>query len=421
MKKLKILILSDYAYIKGGAEKVAIVTATGLAEKGHEVIYFSAVGPVCKQLLNSPIKDIVCLNQKDILDNPNKLNAMISGIYNRKAVKRLKELFSTWIPDVVHIHSMSKALSWAPINTVHSYKIPIVYTLHNYGRICPNLGIYNYKTEKNCDLYKPGNMVKCLLTNCDKRNYLQKLWRWGRFCIINRNIFKVDKKISGFIAVSNFIEKVIKENLNLVKPIKVISNPIEKLERNNYVNEKATENINQLLYVGRLSREKGIDLLLEAIKEVDTKLVIIGDGELLQYCKTVSKKLGKNKVKILGYQNKDVITREMKKSLALVLPSRCMEPAPLVLGEAAINMLPSVVANHGGLAEFINDKVNGLYFKAGDVNSLENALNKIVNSPSYSKQLGRKAKDMMGKYNYDAITYLDNVERFYLDIINGKI
>jgi glycosyltransferase involved in cell wall biosynthesis len=140
MKKLKILILSDYAFAKGGAEKVAITSSTGLAGKGHEVVFFSAVGPVDDELLKTDLKELICLNQKDILDNPNRLNAVLSGIYNWKAIRRLKRLFSRWIPDIAHIHGVSKALSWAPINLINYYKIPIVYTLHDYGLICPNLG-----------------------------------------------------------------------------------------------------------------------------------------------------------------------------------------------------------------------------------------------------------------------------------------
>ncbi len=418
MKKLKILILSDYAYAKGGAEKVAITTATGFAEKGHEVKYFSAVGPACKQLMNSKIREVICLGQKDILDNPNKINALLSGIYNWKAVKRLKILFKAWVPDIVHIHSLSKALSWAVINIIHSYNIPIIYTLHDYGLVCPNMGLYNFKAGKNCDLYKPNDRFKCLMTNCDKRNYAQKLWRWVRF-MINIYVFKVAKKIDGFIAVSNFIGNLIKNNLKTNKPIKVIYNPLEEIDKN--TNNNSYKGKNQFLYVGRLSKEKGIELLLEAVEEIDAQLVIIGDGELMGYCKEFSKKLGKGRIKIMGYQDKSIIEKEMKKSIALVLPSKCMEPAPLVLNEAAINGLPSVVPDHGSSIEFINNEKDGLYFRAGDVNSLREKLQMLKHNPLLTKKLGENAKEKMVIRNHNLNEYLSNVLKFYLDIMNVKI
>ncbi|MBM3710696.1 MAG: glycosyltransferase, partial [Actinobacteria bacterium] len=110
---MKILILNDYAFVEGGAGKVAIESAIGLTEKGNEVIFFSAVGPVCDALEKSKIKKIICLEQKDILSSENKVSAALSGIKNKNALRNLRKLFSEWRPDIVHAHGISKALSWA--------------------------------------------------------------------------------------------------------------------------------------------------------------------------------------------------------------------------------------------------------------------------------------------------------------------
>ena len=61
VRKLKILVLSDYAFAKGGAEKVAITSSIGLANRGYDILFFSAVGPVCDELKEAPLKDIICL------------------------------------------------------------------------------------------------------------------------------------------------------------------------------------------------------------------------------------------------------------------------------------------------------------------------------------------------------------------------
>ncbi len=420
MKQLKILILSDYAFTKGGAEKVAITSSIGLVRRGHEVVFFSGVGPVCEELKKASFKDIICLNQKDILDNPNKLNAALSGIYNRQAVNRLKKLLSEWIPDIVHIHGVSKSLSWSPVNVIYSYNIPIVYTLHDYGLVCPNLGIYNFKTDKNCEYYKPGYILNCLLTDCDKRNYVQKLWRWFRF-FITRYFFKINKKINTYIAVSNFIRKIIKENLASNKHFKIIYNPIEQIKvKSKKVEKEDHRNKVKFLFVGRLSIEKGIDILLEAMEQVDAELVVIGEGELIGICKEKSKEMGRDKIKVLGYQNREVIAEQMLKSHALVLPSKCMEPAPLVIGEASFNFLPSIVSDHGGLTEFISDGENGLYFEAGDKNSLIKAMNKIVKDQKLSTRLGMKARKLIKEKGLSIDNYMSNIESIYQDILGYK-
>jgi glycosyltransferase involved in cell wall biosynthesis len=416
MKKLKILILSDYAFAKGGAEKVAITSSTGLAGKGHEVVFFSAVGPVDDELLKTDLKELICLNQKDILDNPNRLNAVLSGIYNWKAIRRLKRLFSRWIPDIAHIHGVSKALSWAPINLINYYKIPIVYTLHDYGLICPNLGIYNFKKEKVCEYYKPGFKFKCMIENCDKRNYAQKIWRWLRYYIV-KNIFRINKKINGYVSVSRFMEGLAGEYLKGYGPVRVIYNPVElnkkKLEK---CRDHKETGIN-FLYVGRLSLEKGIDLLLNVMSEVDANLTIIGDGELAGMCEKYARNLGKEKMKILGYRSREEIFAIMQRSSALVLPSRCMEPAPLVLAEAAYNCLPSIVADHGGLVEFVKDKVNGLHFEAGNRESLKNTLEKVIRNPSLLRVMGREARRVVDKQGLDIDNHLRKLEKYYYDIL----
>jgi len=296
-RKLKILILSDYSFTKGGAEKVAITAAMGLAKRGHEVVFFSAVGPVSDELADAGMKKVICLGQEDILDNPSRVNAMITGIYNRTAVKELKILLKKWKPDIAHLHGLSKALSWAPVNVLYAARVPIIYTLHDYGLICPNLGIFDFKSDRNCLYYKPGRTLRCLVTDCDKRNYLQKLWRWARFQTVKK-VYRISKKIDGYIAVSNFINIMIKDNLRPRQCIRTIYNPIEKGKKIP-VSRNGNKRKN-FLYVGRLSREKGIDLLLKAIVKVDADLTIIGDGELAADVRDVQKRSGGKKINYMG-------------------------------------------------------------------------------------------------------------------------
>jgi len=419
MRVSKILVLSDYAFIKGGAERVAISSAMGLSKSGYEVVFFSAVGPVDDELAKSGLKEIICLGQKDILDNSDKFDALLSGIYNWRAVKGLKKLFSYWVPDVVHIHGVSKALSWGPINLLYKRRFPVIYTLHDYGLICPNMGIYNFRKDEICPYYMRGKTFKCFFTNCDKRSYSHKLWRWLRY-FITRKIFRVDKKISGYVAVSRFMEKIISENLILSKPVRTIYNPVVTGDDvpGRCVDKAATDLT--FLYVGRLSPEKGIDILLEVMCEIDARLTIIGDGELMDLCKDYAGRLGKEKIRILGYQNRERIFTEMRKSSALILPSRSVEPAPLVPLEAAYNCLPSIVADHGGIKEFVEDRITGLYFKAGSKESLRRSMGRIIENPLLAERMGRKAREFVAGKGLSVGDYIKKIDNYYADITDNK-
>jgi len=110
----------------------------------------------------------------------------------------------------------------------------------------------------------------------------------------------------------------------------------------------------------------------------------------------------------------------MRGSIALVLPSRCMEPAPLVIGEAAYNHLPSVVADHGGSTEFVIDRVNGIHFKAGDVDSLIRSMDYFVRRPEKTKELGMKAYDIINDLGLDLDNHLDKTINYYFDILHNK-
>jgi len=423
MKKLKVLILSDYAFVKGGAEQVAIASAVGLARNNHEVVFFSAVGTVSEELKSCNLKEIICLNQRDILDNPSKLKAMISGIYNFEAIKELKSLLSRWKPDIIHMHGLSKALSWAPILAARSFKIPVVYTIHDYGLFCPNLGIYNFKTQKVCDYYKKGYSIKCMMTNCDKRSYGQKFWRWLRYRI-TKKIIKFDKKVSAFIVVSSFLKQFVDENLKTKKPVRLIHNPLHTKEKISYSDEKVIKareghRLIKFLYVGRLSPEKGLELLLDAIKEVKAELIIIGDGELMPLCQKVSAETD-GRVKILGYQDRESVFLIMKSCDCLVLPSKVLETAGLVLVEAGYNGLPCIVANHGALPEFIKPGINGIYFEPGNMSSLKKVMMEIVESPELLVPLKKKSKEIIQQMNLDMDYHTDEILKLYYEILAEK-
>ena len=107
-----IIIVNDWGHIRGGADNVAIHSAIELSLKGYNVVFFTAVSPIDAELLRSGVV-VYCINQKDILSNPNRIEATTKGLYNRTAAKRFKELISQHsnTDTIVHVHTWTKALS----------------------------------------------------------------------------------------------------------------------------------------------------------------------------------------------------------------------------------------------------------------------------------------------------------------------
>ena len=120
--------------------------------------------------------------------------------------------------------------------------------------------------------------MKCICKNCDSRNYFFKLYRVLRQLVQN-NIVKLTKKISYVIYISDLSWKILKPYFNTDIVAAKIENPVdykfsipsEKMESSNYY-----------LYVGRVAKEKGVDLFCEALSKLSLKGIVIGDGEIIQ-------------------------------------------------------------------------------------------------------------------------------------------
>ena len=81
---VNVIVINDNAQVNGGAAKVAIQEAAGLAERGHRVYFVCAVAPVAPELVHENIT-VLCSHQHDLLSNPNPLQAFVQGWWNHRA------------------------------------------------------------------------------------------------------------------------------------------------------------------------------------------------------------------------------------------------------------------------------------------------------------------------------------------------
>ncbi|MBQ7562288.1 MAG: glycosyltransferase [Synergistaceae bacterium] len=254
-----IVIVSDNADINGGAADVAVNTASMLAERGYKIYFFAGGGEPDKKLIHSNIF-ITNLNQYDLIHNPNKLVAAFQGIYNFKARREFAKLLSTLNKDetIIHIHSWTKVLSSSIFKAAFESGIKIFVTVHDYFLSCPNGGFYDFVENHICE--RQPLSLKCILCNCDKRNYYHKIWRVIRNFVQNRVIFKNFDKI-GYIFISEFSRKQLLRRMPAPKNQFLVQNPIYFADRFRI----EAENNKIFLYIGRLSEEKGVRNFCRAV------------------------------------------------------------------------------------------------------------------------------------------------------------
>ncbi len=365
---LHIVIVLDHARITGGQAKVAFDSAIGLKRAGHEPIIFAAAGPIEQKLLDEGVR-VVCLDQADLLGNPSRAAAAMQGMWNIKAARELRRLLAT-MPrgrTIVHVHGWAKALSPSIARPIMASRLPAVYTVHEYFLFCPNGGFYNYQSGHACKLTPLS--LQCVSTHCDSVNYPRKLWRSARQAIM-LNIANLPEVFSDYIMISRFQVGVVSQQLPKDVKIHQISNPIEVDQLGHKTNPASGD----MIFVGRLSPEKGPFLFAEAARRVGIVPVFVGDGPLAGELQARFPE-----ARLLGWKSPREVRKIMRAARALVFPSLWYEGQPLTVLEAKALGTPVIVADGCAGREEIEHFNTGLWFRGADPDALAGMLMQAQN------------------------------------------
>jgi glycosyltransferase involved in cell wall biosynthesis len=371
---LTVVICADHASVTGGQAKVAIDSALGLKAHRARPILFAAAPPVDQRLIDAGV-EVVCLGQHDLLGNPSRAAAALQGVWNLTAEKKLAELLAG-LPKgntIVHVHGWAKALSPSIARPIAASGLPAVYTIHEYFLFCPNGGFYNYQTNEVCPL-KPLSLA-CLSTNCDSRNYPRKLWRSARLAVA-QTFARLPQTFSDFICISNYQQQIVAPCLPIGVRVHLVSNPVECQD----LDPKENPASGDVIFVGRVSPEKGVLLLAQASAQAGVSPVIVGDGPSAGELRARFPHM-----QFLGWQAPERARELIRSARALVFPSLWYEGQPLTVLEAKAMGTPVIVSDICAGREEIEDGVSGLWFKSGDVNALARALERMKDDDFVSR------------------------------------
>jgi glycosyltransferase involved in cell wall biosynthesis len=400
-----VVIVNDACYLTGGAGKVALSSAVGLAKRGLRVMVFSAMGNGEEKIFEREGVEVVCLYQQDILDDPRRLRAIGQGLYNLKAKRVFEKMLQSLSREmtVVHFHGWTKALSASLFSITAKYKFRIAITAHDYFSICPNGGLFNYKKQRICGMQPMG--IGCIYSDCDCRKYAHKVWRIFRQFIQNRTLW--ENKPIWFISISRLNRELIEKYLQ-GRNIRFcdIDNPVDLNESNPI---RVQEN-DIYFFIGRLSAEKGVDLFCEAITSLGLKGVVLGDGYMLPDLKRNYPNIG-----FLGNIKSGRMGELLHSCRALIFPSLWYEGAPLTIIEVMSYGIPCVVPDMCSAAENIIDGETGYIFKSGNLESLKQAIMKIQTTDiSY---ISTNIIQSFEPIQYSMDTHLNKLINLYRDIL----
>ncbi|MCK5511101.1 glycosyltransferase family 4 protein [Candidatus Parcubacteria bacterium] len=385
---MKILQINKFYYLKGGSERYFFDLSEILKKNGHKIIPFSM-----QDDNNLPSKYTKYFIKKVDLNKFNLIN-ILKFFYNYDAVKRLKKLIKYEKPDIAHLHNIAHQFSPEIIRILKKNNIKIAQTLHDYKLICPNAKLFAH--NQNCEKCQGGKYYNCLKRKCVKNSYLKSFMAALEAYLWNR-LLKVYNKVDMFIAPSKFMRDKCADFGVPEEKIKVVYNFYDA-PVNGEIEVKNTEKY--ILYYGRLSKEKGVDVLLEAMRSVkgEFKLKIVGSGPEYKHLERQINKFNlQDRVSLLGPKYGKDLQIIINQAMVVVLPSLWPENMPYCLLEPMAIGKTMIVSRVGGMTEIIKDKENGFSFAPGDFNVLANIINNLEKFDY--KKIGEEAKETIKKLN----------------------
>jgi len=337
-----------------------------------------------------------------------KILAFFSGIHNPFSRKAFGQFLRETRPDVVHIHNLYPLISPSILPECTAQGIPVVMTVHNFRLVCPNGLLLSH--GEVCHRCLGGREYWCILRNCEKNIF--KSTGYALRTVAARIMRRYYNHVNHFICLTSFQRDIlVKEGLPRDR-VSVLANPVEiKVTESSAAMEK-----NSVLFVGRVSREKGIRSLFEAARVCsDIPFLVAGNFEAMPE----ARELAPANVTLLGAVPSQELDALYEKARVFVLPSVWYEGFPTVLLEAMSHGLPMVCSRIGGLPEIVDDGITGLLYEPGNVDELADRIRALWQNPALCQKLGeaglRKVRE-----DYAADRLLDRLLEIYENLIGSR-
>ena len=341
------------------------------------------------------------------------VKAAASAWHNPEVIDRLERYQKIGRFDAWQIHNVFPVMSPSVYALAFQLGIPVVQYLHNYRMSCVN-GFFLNQGE-TCTSCIHGNFTKAALTGCWHDSRLVSGWMGA--VMMRVRAMGVFEKVAGWIAISG-AQKDLHVQMGIpAERIQVLPHFYE-VDPARFIAEPGRD----VLFVGRLSKEKGVEQLLDAWKRTDrgeAKLVLAGDGpeRAALENKTAAEKIGG--VEFLGFVAKEDQEALWKRAAFSVVPSIWQEPLGLVVLEAWERGRPVVVSNAGGLADTVEDGVNGLKVPMRDAEAWAQAIGGLLRDPPRCRAMA-EAGLLKLRSDYTREKWLARIEAIYDGVLRSR-
>lgn len=403
---MKVLLINKFFFFKGGSERTFFETAGLLKNHGHEVQFFSMHHP---QNIDSQYSQFF-LSAVDFKRSQNLLNKLKSAgrmLYSCQAKKQLENLIRQEKPDIAHLHNIYHQISPSILHTLKKFHIPVVMTLHDYKLLCPVYTMF-YKSRV-CETCLGQNFYHCFFKKCCDSSYLSSILTTFEM-YLHHYILNIYDLVDAFICPSIFLkEKIV--GSTAYKEIYHLPNCIQA----DSILPSYTWEEKSLVYVGRLSHEKGLSTLLAAVKDLNIRVKIIGDGPIKEELIKKTSQEEIHNIEFLGYLPRQPLLAEIRKAMFVVLPSEWYENNPFAILEAFALGKPVIASHIGGIPELVQNEKTGFTFSPGSADDLRSKIQYLLANTHLLPALGRNARKLIEQH-YCPKTYFHKLMQIYTSL-----
>lgn len=358
MQAGRVLIVHNAYTQRGGEDAVVEAEEALLVSRGHEVLRFE--------------------RHNDEIAGMSRLAMLRDTVWSTQSAADLSAAVRHFSPDVVHVHNIFPLVSPSIYWAASGAHVPVVQTIHNFRLICPQAMLLREgRVCEDCVGRVPWRAIRhrCYRDSAAQSAVVALMLQTHRALGTWRD------KVALYIALNEFCEAKLIEGGIPAERIRVKPNFLDHPP-------PATGERRGLLFVGRLSPEKGVAVLAEAMTRLGGRLSVrvVGEGPAAGVLAAIPG------VTMLGPLAPADVYREMQQAQALVLPSIWYENFPRTLVEAYANGLPVVASRLGAMAELVVEGQTGVLFTPGDAEELVHALSWLAEHPDEARAMGLRGR-----------------------------
>jgi glycosyltransferase involved in cell wall biosynthesis len=302
--------------------------------------------------------------------------------WSDETYRALRQLLVRTRPDVAHFHNTFPVISPSAYAACQDEGVPVVQTLHNYRLICP--GALLVREGMPCEKCVGGDLLPALRHRCYRHSFpatAAVVWMLAT----NRRRETYRRLVNRYIALTHFAARKLMEGGLPERRIRI---------KPNFLADAPAPGSGgaYVLFVGRISQEKGVDTLVRAWRGMrGVPLKIVGDGPLRARIEAQSRTDG-SQIEFLGYRKREEVLALVREAALQIVPSECYEGFPMVVIEAFACGTPVVASRIGSLEEIVEEGVTGTKFAPGNASELARRVSDLLTEPALLQSMRKNAR-----------------------------